>query len=402
MSDQDPSPSSGRVLHAALAGFSAVLVGNGLGRFAYTPLLPALISEHWFSPSAAAYLGAANLAGYLAGAVLGYAASRYVRPVWLLRGMMLLTAASLLACAARDLGFTWFFLWRFASGYAGGVLMVVGAPIVLSATPPRRRGLVGGMLFTGVGLGIAASGVIVPRLIEWGGLERAWIGLGAVSLVLTFVAWNGWPRTPAWLQPTHMARAALGLPASALLVEYALNAIGLVPHMLFLVDYVARGLGRGLAAGAFDWIVFGTAAMFGPILAGQLADRIGFRAALRLGLCVQAAAVALPVVTSGSGWILVSSAVAGAFVPGISTLVLGRIHDLMYGGPAQGRVWAHATTAWALAQAAGAYGYSYLFGRTDNYPLLFGIAAAALVLALGLDLAAGKSTPRQGASQPLH
>src|ERR1700680_1244597 len=81
-------PNSGRVLHAALAGFSAVLVGNGLGRFAYTPLLPALISDHWFSPSAAAYLGAANLAGYLAGAVLGHAATRYIRPAWLLRGMM--------------------------------------------------------------------------------------------------------------------------------------------------------------------------------------------------------------------------------------------------------------------------------------------------------------------------
>ena len=354
------------MLHAALAGFSAVLVGNGLGRFAYTPLLPALISEHWFSPSAAAYLGAANLAGYLAGAVLGHAATHYIRPAWLLRGMMVLTAASLLACAGRDLGFAWFFLWRFASGYAGGVLMVVGAPIVLSATPLRRRGLVGGMIFTGVGLGIAASGIIVPQLIEWGGLQRAWIGLGAVSLVLTLIAWNGWPPEQRGLDAMRPARAALGIPVSALLAEYGLNAVGLVPHMLFLVDYVARGLGRGLDAGASDWVVFGIAAMFGPVLAGQLADRVGFRAALRLAFCAQAAAVALPLVTSASGWIAVSSAVTGAFVPGISTLVLGRIHELMQDGPAQGRAWGHATTAWALAQAIAAYGYSYLFGRTDN------------------------------------
>ena len=400
MSEDDPLPSSGRALHAALAGFSAVLVGNGLGRFAYTPLLPALISEHWFSPSAAAYLGAANLAGYLAGAVLGHAATRYIRPAWLLRGMMVLTAASLLACAGRDLGFAWFFLWRFASGYAGGVLMVVGAPIVLSATPLRRRGLVGGMIFTGVGLGIAASGIIVPQLIEWGGLQRAWIGLGAVSLVLTLIAWNGWPQQQTGLDATRPARAALGIPASALLAEYGLNAVGLVPHMLFLVDYVARGLGRGLDAGASDWVVFGIAAVFGPVLAGQLADRVGFRAALRLAFCAQAAAVALPVVTSASGWIAVSSAVTGAFVPGISTLVLGRIHELIQDGPAQARAWAHATTAWALAQAIAAYGYSYLFGRTDDYSLLFGIAVAAIMLALGLELVAGRSRPPQGAPRP--
>ncbi len=397
MSHDDPLPSSGHVLHAALAGFSAVLVGNGLGRFAYTPLLPALISDHWFSPSAAAYLGAANLAGYLAGAVLGHAATRYIRPARLLRGMMVLTAASLLACAERDLGFAWFFLWRFAAGYAGGVLMVVGAPIVLSTTPPRRRGLVGGMMFTGVGLGIAASGIIVPQLIEWGGLERAWVGLAAVSLLLTLLAWNGWPRDERRIDVMPPARAGLGLPVSALLAEYGLNAVGLVPHMLFLVDYVARGLGQGLEAGASDWVVFGVAAVFGPVLAGQLADRIGFRAALRLAFCAQAAAVALPVVTSASGWILVSSAVAGAFVPGISTLVLGRIHELSPGGPAQGRAWGHATTAWALAQAIAAYGYSYLFGRTDNYPLLFGIGVAAIMLALGLELAAGRSGSPQGA-----
>ena len=390
MRNRDPSASSTPILFAALAGLSAVLVGNGLGRFAYTPLLPALISDHWFSPSAAAYLGAANLAGYLAGALLGYATTRYVPAVWLLRGMMALTAASLLACAARDLGFAWFFLWRFAAGYAGGVLMVVGAPIMLSTTPAARRGLVGGVLFTGVGLGIAASGVVVPRLIAWGGVAGAWIGLGVASLLLTFVAWSGWPRNPPVLHSTRAARQSLGAPASALLVEYGLNAVGLVPHMLFLVDYVARGLGRGLAAGAFDWVVFGIAAIFGPILAGQVADRIGFRAALRLAFSLQAAAVALPVFTSGSGWIFASSAVAGAFVPGISTLVLGRIHELMHGSSAQSRVWAHATTAWAVAQAAGAYGYSCLFGRTDDYALLFGIAAAALLVALVLDLAAGR------------
>ena len=51
-----------------LFGLYFSLVGIGLARFAYTPLIPALISAGWFSPSQAAYLGAANFAGYLAGA----------------------------------------------------------------------------------------------------------------------------------------------------------------------------------------------------------------------------------------------------------------------------------------------------------------------------------------------
>ena len=40
------------------------------GQVAYTPLPPTLVDENWFSASQVAYLGAANLAGYLAGAVL--------------------------------------------------------------------------------------------------------------------------------------------------------------------------------------------------------------------------------------------------------------------------------------------------------------------------------------------
>ena len=65
MNGQQPGPWRG-----AIAALCALLVGIGLARFAYTPLLPALVDGNWFSASQAAYLGAANLAGYLAGAVL--------------------------------------------------------------------------------------------------------------------------------------------------------------------------------------------------------------------------------------------------------------------------------------------------------------------------------------------
>src|SRR4051812_14831867 len=102
-------------LHATVAAHCANLVGIGLARFGYTPLIPALIAAGWFAPSAAVYLGAANLAGYLAGALgARFVAARFGASVSL-RAAMLLTALSLLACAA-PLGFLWFFVWRFISG----------------------------------------------------------------------------------------------------------------------------------------------------------------------------------------------------------------------------------------------------------------------------------------------
>jgi MFS family permease len=107
---------------SALTGLSATLVGIGLARFAYSALIPALVGAGWFAPAQAAYLGAANLAGYLAGVVLARSLAGRLPAAGLLRGMMLLVGVAFLACAVR-FPFGWFFAWRFAAGFAGGVIM---------------------------------------------------------------------------------------------------------------------------------------------------------------------------------------------------------------------------------------------------------------------------------------
>ena len=106
------------VWRAVLSAFCASLIGIGLARFAYTPLLPALIGEHWFAPAAAAYLGAANLAGYLVGALAGRPLSARAPLALVLRAMMLAATAAFFACA-YPLGFAWFFVWRFVAGVTG-------------------------------------------------------------------------------------------------------------------------------------------------------------------------------------------------------------------------------------------------------------------------------------------
>jgi predicted MFS family arabinose efflux permease len=166
--------------------------------------------------------------------------------------------------------------------------------------------------------------------------------------------------------------------------------------MIFLVDFVARGLGQGVQLGAEYWVLFGLGATFGPILAGHLADRAGFGAALRLALLLEAAAVAVPAVGLGQGWLIVSSVVVGAFVTGTVPLMLGRIGELLPHHPAQQKTaWSKATVAFALCQAASAYALSFLFARSGgNYRLLFTLGAIALLAALAIDLIATTNTHR--------
>ena len=372
-----------------LSGVCANLVGIGLARFAYTPLIPALILAGWFSPAQAAYLGAANLAGYLAGALLARPLASRMTPATLLRGAMLLTAASFPA-SAYPLSFAWFFAWRFAAGFGGGALMVVAAPVILRHVPTRQRGVVSGVMFAGVGLGIAASGTLVALLLRYG-LVATWNALGVVALLLTALAWNGWPRTSEHdvaAPASEPQRARSGAALRALHVGYGLSAVGLVPAMVFLVDFIARANHLGVEAGARYWTLFGFAAIAGPVLLGSVADRIGFRPTLRALFILDAGALILLALTSHPAALVASVVILGASVPGVVPLAVGRVHELVHVEAQRRRAWTVCTVAFAIGQAAAAYGFSYLFAKTGGaYVTLFVIGAAAFVLALLIDLA---------------
>jgi MFS family permease len=256
----------------AAAGLSASLVGIGLARFAYTPLIPALIAAKWFSATDVVYLGAANLAGYLAGALLAHRAAARFGAVASLRAMMVLTTLAFFASSA-PVSFLWYFVWRFLAGLTGGVIMVLAATVVLPHAPASRRGFVGGVIFAGVGLGIAISGSLVPLLLRQG-LAQSWYGLGVLSSVLTVISWANWPKEkkaiPPHAPPYPAKHHRQPQAARALIAQYGLNAVGLVPHILFLVDFVARGLGQGIAAGSQYWVLYGLGAVVGPLIAGHL------------------------------------------------------------------------------------------------------------------------------------
>ena len=403
-----------------MAGLCASLVGIGLARFAYTPLLPAIINAHWFSASTAAYLGAANLAGYLAGALFGVGIARHTGACAALRLMMILATLAFFACAL-PVSFSWFFLWRFVSGVSGGALMVLAATSILPFVRPSRRGLASGVIFTGVGLGVAASGTLVPMLLQLG-LTQTWLGLGVLSLLLTLLAWPGWPpASPPTASPISTPAAATtpvdavsnadhpaggdgdplhtqsvpSRPVSGgtgrrglhvLYFVYGLNAVGLVAHMVFLVDYVARGLGWGVNTGSVFWVIYGLGAVAGPLCTGAVADRIGYALTLRGALLLQLLMVILPILTTAPVLLGISSFAVGAFTPGIVPLVLGRLREMLPHSPSEQKTaWSRATTSFALMQAAAAYAMSFVFAHSNGqYLLLFMMAAAALTIAFAM------------------
>jgi predicted MFS family arabinose efflux permease len=374
--------SGASIIRAIAAGLCSSLVGIGLSRFAFSPLIPPLVSEHWFAASQAAYLGAANLMGYVVGALVSLNLARAIPVRPLLRAMMLVATASFFA-SGYPLPFLWFFAWRFAAGCAGGVLMVAGTAAALEQIPPKRRGLAAGIVIGGVGVGIIASGTLVPLLLAWG-LSETWFGLGILSLVLTAAAWRLWPPLrPAQIQPSSLLSDRRLRPDRSLRTVYAasaLTALGLVPYFIFVVDFIARGLNAGIAAGAHVWIATGIGALFGAALIGYVGDRIGFKRAFRWSYVVEALAIGLFAFTGDQSVLLMASIVIGAFISAIVPLVIGRLQEIMpKDSAAQKAAWRTATTAFGIGQAAAGYVYSFIFSQTGgDYRLLFLLGALKL------------------------
>lgn len=361
------------ILRLALPGFMAILLGHGVGRFAFTPLIPTLIGAGWTSAAEAAYLGAANLAGYLigAGVALKLAGRAGVaRTLWFAIALVVLGTAA----GALPFGF-WFWLpWRVGTGIAGALIIILAASSTLARCPPDRRGKVAGVMFGGMGIGIMLSGSLVPALAGWGP-AMAWGGLLLLGLLALPFAVRGWPRDPAAPPPPMRWTPVLLLVALA----YAGDAIAFIPHTVFLVDYVARGLGYGLAQGGTVWVAFGIGAMLGPLAVGPLADRLGFPACFAGALAVKGLAVALLLSSDALPALWVSAGLIGALTPGVAMLGSGTALALA-GLAGHAAAWRSLTLIFATAQGLAGWGFSRWFAETGTYRGLFWVALTVFAL----------------------
>jgi predicted MFS family arabinose efflux permease len=382
---------------AAFAGLCATLIGLGFGRFAYVPLLPLMIDAHWTSTSGAAQIAAANLIGYLIGALAAHWLALKIGARLTVRAALLAVLLSLLCCSV-NLGLAWFWFWRLMAGIAGGVLMIVSIPTLLSRIPAAARGKSIGLMFSGIGCGIMLTGFTVPALGTTH-IRAAWLALAALTAVALLFAW---PRSresavvaaPAAARTRLMPRGAL----LALLCAYVLDAVGYLPHTVFWVEYLVHGLGKPLSSGGAFWAVFGAGAVVGPLLSGVAADRFGFRRTLIACFALKAAGVALPLLSTSMPALFVSSFLVGALTPSMGAIVSGRVIEIA--GPAElQRNWAMLTFIYALLQAVGGYAMATLYAATHSFDTLFAIGAVALGTAAAIAAFGSKKTAVRSATQ---
>ena len=365
-------------LRYAIGAQACLLVGMGIGRFGYAPMIPVLIESGQLAEFETGRVGALNLAGYVLGAV----ATARLRHRWheaaVLRICLVLALLSLVA-SILPFGYLWLASWRLLVGIVVAVMMILGISYVTRFAPPDRVARATSIAFSGVGLGIFFSAVGLPFLLE-AGVAAGWAGAAAVGAVATGIglwAWSGAPRLEAAHVPEH--RVPIPVEGWKLVGAQFLFSVGLIPHSIYWVDYIVRGLGHPMSHGALHWTLVGAGAVLGTLLWGRLADRIGLTPGLVVIFAMLSASIALPVLAPGGLVLLFSSLVFGS-QPGSSAVIAGRAQQVM-GSGAMTPLWRWMTVSVGAAQLLGAPLLVELFNRTGSHTPVFLAGGAAMALA---------------------
>jgi len=361
-----------------IAGPAALVLAMGIGRFAYTPILPLMQRDLGLSDGLAGLLAGANNAGYLAGALgAGLIAAALRVPIF--RLSLVLGVASVALSGASDDPF-FLGLVRFLSGLTSGAIFVHAGSSVLDALRQAGRPALGGIHFAGVGAGIALSGLVVLLLADSANWQEPWYVLGAIGAAFALPCWFWLAEPPPVTASTSATPIAWQEPRLiALHLGYVCSGLGYVVTATFLSALLARVFAEaGIAAGAAAWIVVGLAGVPSTVLWSLIAKRIGFAASLGAAYILLATGVLLPL-TGGTPSVILGAILFGGTFMAITALTLAR--GAAMAGGASARIASTLTVAFGLGQIVGPVVAGLLADRLGSLtPSLYG---AAIVLIVG-------------------
>ena len=323
-----PDPSAPRTspLRVALAGMAALAVAMGIGRFAFTPLLPMMLHDGMVDIATGSWLATANYAGYLAGALL------YMTLPWLGRrwgaravpGNAALVRSGLVATVLLTglLAVPWPALWpllRLLAGVVSALVFLGTANWCMGRLAHLGRPALGGLIFCGPGLGIVFTGLPTSAMVAAGWSAAAgWLAFAALAAVLCSGAWTVIRGSEA---PATEAAVAIDAPAlpparpaperALLAMAYSLAGLGYIITATFLPVIARSALPMGSVWPDLFWPMFGAGVALGAFLSTRIAPTRDRRVLLAGAFLLLAVAIGLGVVWPGRAGFALGSLLLG-------------------------------------------------------------------------------------------
>ena len=411
MASNVPAATPGRWA-IALAGAVSLAVAMGIGRFAFTPLLPMMLHDGVIDLHGASWLASANYLGYLAGALLctfqpwiwarvrglpGIHATKLVRGGLVATGLLTLGMA-------LPLPWTWGLL-RFAAGVASAVVFVYVSGWCLGTLARMNHAALGGAIYTGPGAGIVISGVFASGMVQWGWLaQTGWIIFGVLAFALSALIWRTFRDSGPSAPTAAAASATSAMPAhgvaeiGVLALAYGIAGFGYIVTATFL-PVIARQALPGSPWLDMFWPVFGLGVMIGALLATRVRVTLDMRLLLAGCYAVQALGIAIGVWSPSLAGFAIGSLMLGVPFTAITFFAMQEIRRLK---PPHlvASFMGLLTALYGIGQIAGPPMVAWILRHTNStgagFTLSLEVAAGSLVVGALMFVAMSRVWPRRG------
>ncbi|KGR79283.1 YbfB/YjiJ family MFS transporter [Ureibacillus manganicus] len=351
-------------------GVLLLVVAMGISRFAFTPILPFMRIDESLSFEAAGYLASSNYIGYFVGALGAGFIYRHKKNFLLIT--VVLNVFSILSMGITHSYLIWIIL-RFIAGVTAGYIFVLTSSIIMDYLAKHSLSRWSGYLFSGIGLGIAISGLLVPYIEASFSWEGTWIGLGVLStlfLMTTLTLWRKVTiRDGEKVERTNETKIFKGF-MPWLVLAYGLEGLGYIITGTFLVDIIYN-IESLRSYASFSWVIAGIAATPAAPIWMAMISKMSTVKVLSFAYILQIIGILLPVFSQTAWSVLLSALLFGFTFVGIVSLSTAYARQLF---PKQsGAVVSVLTTAYALGQIVGpilASGFEFMF-KSYKAPLTF-------------------------------
>ena len=385
----DRSTRALRPLTIAVAGAVSLAIVMGIGRFAFTPMLPMMLADGVIDLKQGSWLATINLIGYLLGALAciglpSFLAGRKrlkLSGAAIIRYSLLATALLTLAMAS-PISALWPTL-RLLAGIVNAITMVYTAGWCLARLARAGKPSLGGIIFTGPGVGIVLSGVVAStstacRLSSF----EAWLVFGALAAVMTALTWrifqdDGAAAAPAATAP--VSRGGWSAEQWIFAFAYGLAGFGYIITATFMPVIAREALGASPWIDLF-WPIFGLAIICGALLASRIPHHLDLRYLLIGSYVVQAAGVLMSLLWPTVAGFVLSSILIGLPFTGITHFTMQEARRL---SPYRATSFmALLTAVYGIGQIAGPPLVGVLLNHTPTHAAGFTLALQTAFVSL--------------------
>lgn len=379
-----PQPSLFRI---TVVGLASLALAMGIGRFAFTPLLPMMREDGLLSIADGGVLASVHFLGYWLGAV--FAAGVPLPPRTLLRLSLLVIGAGTLGMGATDDFTIWLVLRWLAGVCSAWTLVLVGNYYVRHLADNSGAGHQG-WVFSGVGAGIAVAGLACLAFMASGfGSSPSWRIMGVLALVAAFaLALTMGPEIPA-IRPSARRRQSQRTPLDwRAVVAYGTMGIGYIIPATYL-PVMAREIVPSPLIFGWSWPAFGAAAFVSTLLVATLQKRYSNRRIWATSQVVMAAGLLLPAVHPHILTIIAAGLCVGGTFMIVTMTGMKEAHRIAPPEDAMRHV-AAMTASFATGQMIGPVFASSVYDLTQGFAVSLAVTSAALIVT-AITLVAGSS-----------